>query len=258
MLILTARNLAESRNIAHGFFGRRGGVSEGIFASLNCGPGSGDDRARVIENRGRALSHLAEGGEARLVTLYQVHSARAVTVDSPWEIGQAPEADAMATRVPGIALGILTADCAPVLLADDKAKVIGAAHAGWKGAVSGVIASVVEAMEKLGADRARIRAAVGPAISQANYEVGPEFHARFVDEAMANSRYFTPSTRPDHWQFNLEAFVAQRLADAGVSAVETLSVCTYAQESAFFSFRRTTHRGESDYGRDISAILIRR
>ena len=257
MLILSARNLSDSPAIAHGFFGRQGGVSEGIYASLNCGPGSGDDRERVIENRRRALAHFSDGAEAKLVTLYQIHSARAVTVETPWDIGGAPEADAMATNVPGIALGILTADCAPVLLADDDATVIGAAHAGWKGAQGGVIAGVVEAMEKLGARRARMRAAIGPTISQANYEVGPEFRGGFVERDLDHARFFVPSKRSGHWQFDLEAFVAECLQDAGVNQVERLSVCTYAGDAAFFSYRRTTHRGESDYGRDISAILLR-
>jgi len=256
MLILTARNLSESRRIAHGFFGRQGGVSEGIYASLNCGPGSGDARERVLENRSRALAHLSQGRAATLVTLFQIHSARAVTVEAPWEIGSAPQADGMATNVPGIALGILTADCAPVLFADDEAKVIGAAHAGWKGAQGGVIASVVEAMEKLGAQRARIRAAIGPAIGQANYEVGPEFQTGFLERDSANAQFFVPSQRAGHWQFDLESYVASRLAEAGVNRIERLSVCTYAGDGAFFSYRRATHRGEADYGRDISAILL--
>jgi len=160
--------------------------------------------------------------------------------------------------VPGIALGILTADCAPVLLADHDAKVIGAAHAGWKGAAGGVIASVVKAMEALGASAARIRAAIGPAISQPNYEVGPEFRTRFMEMGLGFTRFFEPGARADHWQFDLEGFVADRLAAAGVRDVERLSVCTYARPDDFFSFRRTTHRREPDYGRDISAIMLRR
>jgi purine-nucleoside/S-methyl-5'-thioadenosine phosphorylase / adenosine deaminase len=257
MFALKAKNLSSADGIAHGFFGRRGGVSEGIFASLNCGPGSGDDRARVIENRNRVLASLADGADAKLVTLYQIHSPRAVAVAVPWDIGSAPEADAMVTNVPGIALGILTADCAPVLLADHDSKVIGAAHAGWKGAAAGVIASVVNAMEELGANRARIRAAIGPTISQANYEVGPEFRARFMEMNPLLGRHFAAGARPEHWQFDLEGFVGQRLGEAGVGDVERLSVCTYADADAFFSFRRTTHRRETDYGRDISAILLR-
>ncbi len=256
MLVLSARNLPDTASIRHGFFGRRGGVSQGAFASLNCGPGSGDERALVMENRRRALGRLADERPAKLVTLYQIHSARAVTVTEPWDIGEAPEADAMATNVPGIALGILTADCAPVLLADSEAKVIGAAHAGWKGAQAGVIASVVAAMETLGARRHRICAAIGPAISQANYEVGPEFYVRFVDPDPETARFFARSARPDHWQFDLDGYVAERLAEAGVDNIERLKACTYACEGDFFSFRRATHRGETDYGRDISAILL--
>jgi YfiH family protein len=168
MLALTARNLSDASSdtgaITHGFFGRQGGVSEGLYASLNCGPGSNDDRANVVENRRRVLERLTGGGAGKLVTLYQIHSPHAVAVTVPWEIGEQPQADAMATNVPGVALGILTADCAPVLLADNDANVIGAAHAGWKGAAGGVIANVVKAMEELGASRARIRAAIGPAI----------------------------------------------------------------------------------------------
>jgi polyphenol oxidase len=258
MLVLTARNLSETNAIAHGFFGRQGGVSEGLYASLNCGPGSNDVRANVVENRRRVFERLAGGAAGKLVTLYQIHSPQAVIVETPWEIGAQPQADAMATNVPGIALGILTADCAPVLLVDNDAKVIGAAHAGWKGAAAGVIAAVVSAMEKLGARRARIRAAIGPAIAQANYEVGPEFRVRFMEMDSAHAQFFAPGARAEHWQFDLEGFVAGQLAASGVGDVEPLSTCTYAREDAFFSFRRTTHRGEADYGRDISAIMLKR
>jgi polyphenol oxidase len=261
MLVLTARNLSDTFSgtgaIAHGFFGRQGGVSEGLYASLNCGPGSNDDRANVIENRRRVLERLAGGNAGKLVTLYQIHSPHAVAVTAPWEIGQQPQADAMATNVPGIALGILTADCAPVLLADNDAKIIGAAHAGWKGAAGGVIANVVKAMEDLGASRARICAAIGPAISQGNYEVGSEFRTGFMEMDSAYARFFEPGARPDHYQFDLEGFVADRLAAAEIRDVERLAPCTYADADAFFSFRRTTHRNEPDYGRDISAIMLK-
>ncbi len=240
--------------IAHGFFGRRGGVSTGIFAALNCGPGSGDDRASVIENRRRVAEALGAG---TLINVHQIHSPHAVAVHEAWEIGRGPEADAMATNVPGIALGILTADCAPVLFADAEAKVIGAAHAGWKGALGGVIESTLEAMEGLGAARARIAAAVGPCISQANYEVGPEFRARFVAAAPDNARYFIPSAKPEHWRFALADYVAVRLSAAGIAQVESGAACTYANATQFFSFRRATHRGETDYGRQVSAILLK-
>jgi YfiH family protein len=250
MLVLQAPNLA---SIAHGFFGRQGGVSGGLYASLNCGPGSRDLRDHVEENRHRVRAVL---GAPALVTLYQIHSADAVTVDAAWQMGDAPRADAMATNRPGIALGILTADCAPVLLADPQAGVIGAAHAGWKGAVDGVVAAAVAAMVSLGASRDHIRAAIGPCISQANYEVGPEFRARFVDGDAESSIFFVPSVQQHHWQFDLESFVARQLTRAGIADIARLGACTYGREADFFSYRRATHRGEADYGRDISAILL--
>jgi YfiH family protein len=242
--------------IAHGFFTRQGGVSEGIYASLNCGPGSGDAPEAVAENRRRARDMLAGSAAARLVTLYQIHSPEAVTVEDAWAEGAGPKADAMATARPGVMLGILTADCAPVLLADPDARVVGAAHAGWGGAFLGVIESVVAAMERLGARRENIRAAIGPCISQSAYEVGPEFEQRFRAAAADNTRFFAPSSREGHWQFNLEAYVAQRLSAAGIGKVEPLSLCTYAREAEFFSYRRTTHRKEPDYGRHLSAIML--
>lgn len=251
VLKLTAANLSHSSAITHGFFGRQGGVSEGIYASLNCGAGSKDIPEHVVENKRRVLGEL---GGTNLLTLYQIHSPNAVIVTEPWQ--QAPQADAMATNLPGLALGILTADCAPVLFADSTARVIGAAHAGWKGAVSGVIEAVLEKMESLGADRARIAAAIGPCISQTNYEVGPEFITRFAEAGSDNTRFFLPSENADHWRFDLEGYVAHRLRAAGVANVESLSACTYAREEDFFSFRRTTHRREPDYGRQVSAIAI--
>ena len=253
MLILKAEMLA-SPHIAHGFFGRRGGVSTGVYESLNCGPGSADDRAAVLENRRRALAALSPN--ASLVTLYQVHSATAVTVASPWDIPDNPKADAMATDRSGIALGILAADCAPILLSDSEAHVIGAAHAGWNGALSGVAESAVTAMIGLGAKRERIRAAIGPCISQAAYEVGPEFQARFIAADPANAQFFIPSKRERHWQFDLLAYVAYRLRQDGIAAVEALPACTYAREADFFSYRRATHRKEADYGRQLSAIVL--
>ena len=253
MWFLEAANLS-SPGIAHAFFGRRGGVSDGVYATLNCGPGSSDVRERVIENRRRAIATLSSG--ARLVTLYQVHGAEVVPVTEPWPIERNPKADALVTNQPGIALGILTADCAPILLSDPEALVIGAAHTGWGGAISGVTDSVIAAMVKLGAHMDRIRAAIGPCISQPAYEVGPEFEARFVAQDAANQRFFTPSARAGHWQFDLPGYVAQRIARAGVEAVETLGACTYAREDDFFSYRRTTHRKEPDYGRQLSAIAL--
>jgi len=253
LLILKADALA-SPSVVHGFFGRRGGVSTGLYASLNCGPGSSDDRASVMENRRRATAALSP--EAPLVTLYQIHSAQAVAVTTPWDIPDNPKADAMATDKSGIALGILTADCAPVLLADSRAHVIGAAHAGWNGALSGVTDSVVDAMERLGARREEISAVVGPCIGRAAYETGPEFKPRFVAADPANDRFFEKSAREGHWQFDLPAYVAHRLRQSGVGIVETINACTYENEADFFSYRRTTHRKEPDYGRQLSAIML--
>jgi YfiH family protein len=253
MLVLTAENLKSPR-IAHGFFGRPGGVSSGLYAGLNCGPGSGDDRAAVTENRRRAMEAL---GGATLVTAYQVHSATAVTVTAPWDYADAPHADAMATNVPHIALGILTADCAPVLLADAEAGVIGAAHAGWKGAIGGVTDAAIAAMEALGAKRSRIAAVIGPCIAQASYEVDAGFRTRFQTAAADNDAFFTPGTRDGHFHFDLEAYVVRRLSAAGVSDIVPLHCDTYADSQSFFSFRRATHRGEADYGRDLSAIVFK-
>lgn len=244
----------DASGIDHAFFGRPGGVSTGVYAGLNCGPGSNDDRAAVIENRRRAMEALSA---ASLVSLYQVHSADAVIVTEPWEIGAAPHADAMATNVAGIALGILTADCAPVLLADAQARVIGAAHAGWKGAIGGATDSVITAMEKLGAERSRIVAAIGPCIAQKSYEVDGGFRDRFLADDASNDVYFIASDRDGHFRFALEDYVAQRLQRAGIAAVEKLSADTYAAADKFFSYRRTTHQKEHDYGRDLSAIVLK-
>ena len=252
MLILRAENLKNSQ-IAHGFFGRQGGVSAGIYAALNCGPGSGDDRGHVVANRRRAVKSL---GVERLCTLYQIHSAKAVAVTAPWEIEGSPQADALATNVPGIALGILTADCAPVLLADAEARVIGAAHAGWKGALDGVTDSAIAAMEKLGAARGRIAAAIGPCIGKASYEVDKVFCAAFLKADSGNAAYFAASDRAEFYRFDLESYVAMRLESAGLKNIERLSADTYARENDFYSFRRATHRSEADYGRELSAIAL--
>lgn len=251
MLILNAPGL-QAPGLAHGFFGRPGGVSQGVYAGLNCGPGSGDLREHVLENRRRALAALGDG--LHLNTLYQIHSAEAVVTDAPWEI--APKADAMATRTPGLVLGILTADCAPVLLADPAARVIGAAHAGWKGAIGGVTDAVIGAMESLGAARGRMIAAIGPCIAQISYEVDAAFRARFLAESPAHDGFFIASTRADHFRFDLEGYVAGRLAKAGIAKVEKLGADTYPDAEKFFSFRRTTHLAEPDYGRELSAIVL--
>ena len=237
--------------VAHGFLGRRGGVSTGMHAGLNVGLGSDDEPAAIAENRRRAADAVLPGG--RLVSVFQVHSADAVTVADPWDEAARPHADALVTDRPGLALGILTADCAPVLLADREAGVIGAAHAGWKGAIGGVTDTTVDAMEKLGARRERIVAAIGPCISRASYEVDDGFARRFEAADPANERFFAPG-KPGHHQFDLEAYVAHRLAIAGVTRIAALGLDTYADEQRFFSFRRATHRGESGYGRQISII----
>lgn len=250
-------DLLNSSEIAHGFFGRNGGVSTGIFASLNCGPGSGDDRTHVVENRRRALAELTNAADSQLLTLHQIHSAKALRVTGPWQIGEGPQADAMATNIPGLALGILTADCAPVMLADAEAGVIGAAHAGWKGALSGVVDSVISEMEGLGAQHSRIAAAIGPCIGQQNYEVGEEFVATFEQTDKTNARWFVPSVRPGRFRFDLPGFVEWRVQAAGVSNVARIGHCTYAEKEDFFSYRRATHRLEKDYGRQLSGIFLK-
>ena len=252
--ILQAENL-RAGPVRHGFFTRRGGVSTGIFASLNCGQGSDDTAEAVSENRSRVANALDVNADA-LLSLYQIHSNLAVTVSSPWTAETKPRADAMVTNIPGIALGILTADCVPVLFADPQAAVVGAAHAGWKGAISGVLEQTIEAMEALGAARVSIACAIGPSIAQASYEVGPEFHASFEEADASNTRFFIPSDRAGHWRFDLQAYVADRLAKAGISASREAAIDTYAREDLCFSYRRTTHRQESDYGRLISAIAL--
>ncbi|MBB4631794.1 peptidoglycan editing factor PgeF [Sphingosinicella soli] len=239
--------------VPHGFLGRQGGVSEGIVAGLNVGLGSQDDRAAIAENRRRAVEAVLPG--AALVTLHQVHSPDAIAVTAPYADDSRPHADAMATATPGVLLGILTADCAPVLLADRDAGVVGAAHAGWKGALGGVTDSVITAMEGLGARRDRIAAAVGPCIARASYEVDDAFFRRFCEANPENERFFLAG-RAGHHQFDLEAYVGARLAAAGLGRVELLGQDTYANEAAYFSFRRATHHGEADYGRQISLIGI--
>lgn len=236
---------------AHGFLGRRGGVSTGIHAGLNVGWGSEDDPAATAENRARAVAAVLPG--ATLTCAYQVHSADVVTVTEPWPEAGRPRADALVTDRPGVLLGILTADCAPVLFADREAGVIGAAHAGWKGAIGGVTDATIAAMEALGASRSRIAAGIGPCIAQASYEVDEVFEARFEADDPGNARFFRAG-RAGHAWFDLEGYVAARLAAAGVGTVAMLGEDTYAQTDRFFSFRRATHAGEPRYGRQISLI----
>jgi hypothetical protein len=235
--------------VPHGFLGRRGGVSTGALAGLNVGLGSGDDPAAVAENRRRAVAAVMPG--ATLLTPYQVHGREVATVAAPWT--ERPHADALVTDRPGLALGILTADCAPVLFADPAARVVGAAHAGWKGALAGVTDATLDAMEALGARRDRIVAAIGPCIAQASYEVDGAFAARFTSDDPANERFFADA-RPGHPRFDLEGYVAARLAAAGVGRVEALGRDTYRDEARFYSFRRATHRGEPDYGRQVAIV----
>ncbi|MFD1612454.1 peptidoglycan editing factor PgeF [Sphingomonas tabacisoli] len=236
--------------VEHGFLGRRGGVSSGVHAGLNVGLGSDDDRTAVAENRRLAGDAVLPG--AALVTVYQVHGADCV-VANRWGETDRPKADAIVTDRPGLLLGILTADCAPVLFADAEAGVVAAAHAGWKGALAGVTDSTIAAMERLGARRERIAAAIGPSIARASYEVDDAFARRFEDADPSNERFFTAG-RPGHHRFDLEAYVAHRLAAAGLTQVDAMGLDTYADEDRFYSFRRATHRGEPDYGRQISLI----
>ena len=237
--------------IPHGFLGRRGGVSQGVVAGLNAGLGSDDDPAAVAENRRRAAEAVLPG--APLVGVYQVHSPDCVTVSAPWSDAERPRADALATSQPGVLLGILTADCTPVLLADREAGVIGAAHAGWRGAFDGVIENTVAAMVALGARADAIAAAIGPCIAQPSYEVDAGFRDRFTAAAAENQRFFAAG-QPGHWQFDLPGYVASRLAAAGVRHVDSLGLDTYAAPDRYFSFRRATHRSEPAYGRQIALI----
>lgn len=241
--------------IRHGFFTREGGVSQGIYAALNCGPGSGDDPEAVVENRDRVARRLGWTG-ADLLSLHQVHSATVVTVEQPWAPGERPRADAMVTDRPGLVLGVLAADCAPILFADPEARVVGAAHSGWRGAVARIGVATVEAMEQLGARRERIRAVVGPCIGPDSYEVGPDLVAAATAAAPENARFFRPGAPPDRSMFDLKGLIGSHLSALGLAAVRVMPDDTLADEQRFFSYRRTTQRGEPDYGRMISAIVL--
>jgi YfiH family protein len=241
--------------IRHAFFTRAGGVSSGLYASLNGGVGSQDEAGKVAENRARMAAAL--GVEPRrLLTAYQSHSPHVVIAEAPWTTEDRPQADAIVTRMRALAIGVTTADCGPVLFAEPRAGVIAAAHAGWRGALTGVIEATIAAMERLNADRGQIRAAMGPMIRQANYEVGPDLVARFRAEDPASSRFFAPTTRDGHALFDLAGYIAARLKRAGIAEVEDLGLCTYADADRFFSYRRTTHRAEADYGRHVNAIAL--
>ncbi|MEM7300762.1 MAG: peptidoglycan editing factor PgeF [Pseudomonadota bacterium] len=240
-------------DVKHGFFTRKGGVSTGDYTSLNVGLGSDDDQTAIAENRRRIASFVGAAPE-NLVAPWQYHSADVVVATGPWN-GDRPKADAVVTNVPGVAASVVTADCGPVLFHDDKHSVIGAAHAGWRGAFGGVLENTIAAMEGLGADRANITAVLGPTISQKNYEVGPEFHADFLSRNADNEKYFKPSERPDHFMFDLPGFISDFLSVSGVEAHWT-GHCTYALEDDFFSYRRATHRSENSYGRQLSSICM--
>jgi YfiH family protein len=252
--MIESAHLTAAAGIRHGFFTRRGGVSQGLYAALNCGLGSADDPDAIRRNRALCAERLALP-PAALATAYQVHGNAAVQVDAAWVAGAGPRADAMVTAIPGVALGVLTADCAPILLADPGARVIGAAHAGWKGAKAGVAESVVRAMERLGAARDRILATVGPAIGPESYEVGTEFRAAFLHDDDDAERFFAdgPRGRP---HFDLQGFVAARLTALGLAAVERIPGDTCSEPERFFSYRRACLAGEADYGRQLSAIAL--
>jgi len=249
-----ASTLESCDGIRHGFFTRQGGVSKGVYGSLNCGLGSRDDEENVRQNRSLVAETLGVPPE-RLLTLYQIHSATAVIVDKPWN-GAVSEADALVTRTPGLAIGALTADCAPVLFCDPEARVIAAAHAGWRGALLGIVEATVASMERLGAKPERVVAVIGPTISQRAYEVGADYVERFLAEEPASSPFFMTDDGSGEPHFDLAGYVAERLARAGVGTVSDLGLCTYCDETRLFSYRRSQHHGEEDYGRQISAIVL--
>ena len=247
--------LARLPGIRHAFFTRRGGVSGGIYQSLNGGTGSHDVPAHIAENRARMAAAVGVAPD-RFLTCYQIHSPTVVVAEAPWTGETRPRADAIVTRVAGLAIGVSTADCGPVLFADASARVIGAAHAGWRGALAGVTDQTIAAMERLGADRRRIVAALGPMIRQPNYEVGQDLVGQFLAADGANERFLRPAAKAAHAMFDLAGYVAARLAAARIATVEDIGLCTYADADRFFSYRRATHRGEADYGRHINAIAL--
>lgn len=241
--------------IAHGFFTRAGGHSTGLFTSLNCGLGSGDDPDLVAMNRAIVARELGVA-EGQVATAYQVHSAEAIEVNEPWSPEARPKLDGLVTRRKGLAIGVLTADCGPVLFADPEVAIVGACHAGWKGALTGVTDATITLMEKLGARRERMVAVLGPTIGPASYEVGPEFIGPFLKQDEGHLRFFKPSSKNGHHMFDLPGYLMLRLKQAGVGVTRNLGLDTYADEAQFFSYRRATHRGEKDYGRLIAAIAL--
>ena len=256
MVVTTkASTLTDVRSIRHGFFQRGGGVSQDIYASLNCGRGSADAADAVAENR-RLVAEYFGQDSGDFLTLYQIHSPKVTYVTDAWAADDAPQADAMVTKTPGLVLGILTADCAPVLFSDKTGTIIGAAHAGWRGAFGGVLEATVKEMVRQGAEENRISAAIGPCISQAAYEVGEDFRSTFLDVESGNAAFFIEGGREGHWQFDLVSYVAKRLRTLGVALETDTASCTYQNEARYFSYRRSTHRDEPDYGRQVSAIMI--
>jgi YfiH family protein len=253
--MIEAPALSDLPGVRHAFFTRDGGVSAGLYSTLNGGTGSNDVPARVIENRSRMAAALGVEPD-RFLTAYQIHSPDVVTIDRPWAANERPRADAIVTGTRGLAVGVTTADCGPVLFADSEAGVVGAAHAGWRGALTGVLEATVAAMEACGASRARLVAVLGPTIRQPNYEVGPEFVARFEAADPASLRFFTPSLREGHAMFDLPGFILARLGEAGIGRIEDVGHCTYADPARFFSYRRSTHVREPDYGRHVNAIAL--
>jgi YfiH family protein len=254
-MTVTSSTLSALAGVRHAFFTRAGGVSSGIYASLNGGVGSKDDPSHVAENRARMAKTLGVAPE-NFVTAYQIHSPDVIVAEKPWRADARPKADAVVTRVPGLAIGVTTADCGPILFADRKAGVLGAAHAGWRGAISGVIEATLGAMEKLGARSENIVTALGPMIRQPNYEVGAEFFRAFIAASQDNERFFQNSARPDHYRFDLPGYIAARLALTGVGAIDDCGLCTYAEPDRFYSYRRSQHRNEPDYGRHVNAIVL--
>jgi purine-nucleoside/S-methyl-5'-thioadenosine phosphorylase / adenosine deaminase len=254
--MITLNSLSRDQGIAHAFFTRRGGVSDGLFESLNCGFGSGDAAVNVSHNRAIAMERLGLPAD-RLVTCYQVHSCTVITVKETWPREAAPRGDGLVTNVHGIALGILTADCAPILFADSTAGVIGSAHGGWRGAIDGIIETTIDRMEALGAQRDRIRSGIGPCIAKHSYEVGPEFRDRFLSHDPASAAHFSRAVRSGHFMFDLPSYIEYRLTRAGVTSVERTGHDTVADDTQFFSYRRACLRGEQVYGRALSAIVLR-
>lgn len=254
MMMLTAPTLAVP-GIRHAFFTRQGGVSTGLYASLNGGIGSADDGGNVEKNRAAMATALGVEADC-LLSAFQIHSPQVIVVTKPWPPAQRPRADGMVTRTRGLAIGVTTADCGPVLFAEPQAGVIGAAHAGWRGALGGVIEATIAAMQGLGAARGQIRAALGPMIRQRHYEVGADLIERFAAADPAAKPFFAPAVRPGHAMFDLAGYIAARLHRAGIDQVEDLDACTYGDPGLFFSYRRATHRGEADYGRHVNAIAL--